>query len=155
MNVAAVFRRQGSSNAWKDNSPVPTPSVSIIEGSVSTLLDENGREGKSRDGVPLSAVEDAFVRKERAGVIFALSTTPPPIAPLRYFYTLTDYGTCLTDLLVPRRAYSHSAAQGQFHGAFATARAVATLLTTVATCQQMNLPLETLLIQLAAILIYP
>lgn len=145
----------GSSNAWKDNSPVPTPSVSIIEGSVSTLLDENGREGKSRDGVPLSAVEDAFDRKERAGVMFALSTTPPPIAPLRYFYTLTDYGTCLTDLLVPRRAYSHSAAQGQFHGAFATARAVATLLTTVATCQQMNLPLETLLIQFAAILIHP
>lgn len=143
MNVAAVFRRQGSSNAWKDNSPVPTPSVSIIEGSVSNLLDENGREGKSRDGVPLSAVEDAFVRKERAGVVFALSTTPPPIAPLRYFYTLTDYSSCLTDLLVPRRAYSHSAAQGQFHGAFATASAVATLLTTVATCQQMNLPLET------------
>lgn len=67
MNVAAVFRRQGSSNAWKDNSPVPTPSVSIIEGSVSTLLDENGREWKSRDGVPLSAVEEALLRIGRSG----------------------------------------------------------------------------------------
>lgn len=130
MNVAAVFRRQGSSNAWKDNSPVPTPSVSIIEGSVSTLLDENGRGWKSRDGVPLSAVEDAFDkdRKERVGAMFALSTISPPIALLRYFYSLTDYSSCLTDLLVPQ-------AQGDFNGAFATARAAASLLTTAATCQ--------------------
>lgn len=136
MNVAAVFRRQGSSNAWKDNSPVPTPSVSIIEGSVFTLLDENGREWKSRDGVPLSAIEDAFDkdRKERVGAMFALSTISPSIAPLRYFYSLPDYSSCLIDLLVPRRAYSHTAAQGEFNGAFATARAAASLLTTAATC---------------------
>lgn len=74
-------------------------------------------------------------RKEWACVMFALSTTSPPIALLRYFYSLTDYSSCLIDLLVPRRAYSHTAAQGQFNGAFATARAAASLLTTAATCQ--------------------
>lgn len=61
--------------------------------------------------------------------MFALSTISPSIALLWYSYSLTDYSSCLTDLLVPRRAYSHTAAQGEFNGAFATARAAATCQT--------------------------
>lgn len=87
MNVAAVFRRQGSSNAWKDNSPVPTPSVSIIEGSVSTLLDENGREGKSRDGVVVPGDSIPFYQPSYLGACTRRSpgdyTTVASATPLR------------------------------------------------------------------------